>query len=79
MAPVTDPRGINLEGIADGDLLRYDATPGQFVKLTPPTAPVVPAAIAGGESPTEAEFNALRAALATLVANLTAAGLIKAP
>jgi hypothetical protein len=79
MAPVTDPRGINLEGIADGDLLRYDTTPGQFVKLTPPDAPVVPAAITGGEPPTEAEYNALRLALATLVADLTTAGLLQAP
>jgi hypothetical protein len=35
----------------------------------------VPAAISGGESPTEAEFNALRQAVADIVAVLEAHGL----
>lgn len=82
-------RSIDIEGIADGDLLKYDTTPGEFVKLTPPVvvaAPsAVPAAISGGESPTEAEHNALRTALVdtraqlvALQAALLAAGLMKA-
>lgn len=78
MAPVHDPRGINLEGVADGDFFRYDSTPGQLVKVTPPTAPAIPAAITGGEPPTEAEHNALRLALANLVTAMTTAGFLKA-
>jgi hypothetical protein len=34
------------------------------------------AAITGGESPTEAEFNALRLTVANLITNLKAAGLV---
>lgn len=74
-----DPRSIDITGLADGDFLRWDSTPGEFVVVHPPTAPAIPAAITGGESPTEAEFLALRTALATLVTGLTTAGFIKAP
>lgn len=84
-----DPRSIDLSDIEDGDLIRYDLDNEEFVRLEPPVvvaAPsAVPAAISGGESPTEAEHNALRTALVdtraqlvALQAALLAAGLMKA-
>lgn len=74
----TNPRAIDLTDIADGDLLRYEADTDEFVKLTPPTAVSIPAAISGGESPTEAEHNALRLAVSDFQAALVTAGLMKA-
>lgn len=78
MASETDPRDINIEGIADGDLLAYNAADSEFQPLTPPTEVSIPAAITGGEAPTEAEHNALRLAVANLQAALVAAGLMLA-
>lgn len=73
-----DPRRINVEDLEDGDLLAWDATAEAFVRLEPPVVVSIPAAITGGEAPTEAEFNALRTAVANLQAGLLAAGLLKA-
>lgn len=42
-----------------------------------PTAPTVPAALTGGETPTEAEHNALRTAVADLVTALTDLGVLE--
>lgn len=74
----SNPRAIDITNIADGDLLRYEADTDEFVKLTPPTVVAFPAAITGGEAPTEAEFLALRTACVDLQAALLAAGLMKA-
>lgn len=73
-----DPRSIDLSDIEDGDLLRYDADNEEFVRLEPPVVVSIPAAITGGEAPTEAEHNALRLALVNFQAALLAAGLMKA-
>lgn len=63
-------REINIDNLVNGDFLVYDdetsQTPdgdGEFVRTPPAAFVAIPAAIAGGESPTEAEHNALRAAL----------------
>lgn len=72
----TNARAINIEDLADGDLLRWDADEGEFVRLAPAAAVSIPAltssAITGGESPTEAEHNALRTDVAALRTALAA-------
>lgn len=74
-------REINTTGLVDGDFLRYDdeapGGDGEFKRQGPVTGvAVTPAAISGGEAPTEAEFNALRAHVAALRAALVTFGIL---
>jgi hypothetical protein len=55
--------------------LMWDQAGSEWKVRAPGTAITVPAAITGGESPTEAEFNALRQSVADMKAALTAAGI----
>jgi hypothetical protein len=55
--------------------LMWDQAGGEWKVRAPGTAITVPAAITGGESPTEAEHNALITALNDIKAALTAAGI----
>lgn len=76
-------REINITGMQDWDLLRYDAADEEFKRVTvaqvlahtAQAAPSVPAAITGGDSPTEAEHNALRTTVASIVTKLQTLGL----
>lgn len=47
-----------------------------YVSAADNTAPSVPAAITGGQSPTEAEHNALRTTVADLIATLQEMGVL---
>lgn len=64
----SNPRGINLTGVADKNLLRWDATSGEFVRVTPAAAVTVPPVAAS--APTKAEYDALRACVLDLVTKL---------
>lgn len=82
--PTPDPRSINIEDLEDGDLLRYDEADQEFKRVTfadllaevAQAAPSVPAAITGGEAPTEAEFLALRTTVDELITALVDAGVL---
>ena len=75
-------REINIEGLVEGDFLKYDdespSGDGEFVRQPAvEVAGVFPAAISGGEAPTEAEFLALRTRLLNLETALASFGAIK--
>lgn len=74
----TNPRAVNTANLVDGSILRWDLADGEFKANVPGTLPAIPDAITGGESPTEAEFLALRTALVQTHAVLVASGLAKA-
>lgn len=87
--PAPNPRDINTEDLADGDLLRYDATDEEWKRVTfaqlladvAQTAPSVPGSIAAATTDTSAamltDVQTLRTSLASLVTKLTTAGVLK--
>lgn len=64
------PKATGYDPVTGTSTVRAVVTPGTAASVT------VPAAITGGEAPTEAEHNALRLAVANLKAELVTAGVL---